>query len=433
MEWMILSLLSMGMYIPGLLLRYLPFARMYSARQKKSLFVVQGILLLVNGGLFYLVGTCWDMNLSFVKLSLCVFSMVTTGVNIAMIRGRWKEHLFTCGFSMLEDYCVVTIVAYGVYHIRGLEDVNDFIVGTIAFILLFIITFPVWRRILLKSVTPFLTIDCGGYWNTIWFIPIAMFLTCYVAMPGEIHTETIFQIISRLFILSAAVFVCLSVARDPAIMLAQLEMERRLNVQEEYYAQLAEQVEKARKSRHDFKHHIMAIRQYMKKDDKEGLALYCDQLLERNTVETEIPYTGNSAVDGVIYHYALLAKKHDIRFDYPAVCKNPGFHDMDFCVLLGNALDNAVAGCLTVQDNRYITVIADGDGASSRLLISNSFDGSVLEEGGRMLSRKRGNRSGVGIDSMRNVCEKYGAAMDIRYDENTFYVLFVFADGAESV
>ncbi len=428
MKWVVLSLISILMYLPGLLLRYLPFARLYSPRQKKVLFGAQGALLLINGAFFYLIGTYADMGMAYGKLVMFLFGVASTGVNILVLRDRWRELLFACGFALLVGQCVMNTVVFGVQRTIGLESTDEYFVGMMLFFLLFVLTFPIWLKMLKKSVTAFLDMDSAGYWKMVWFIPFGMFLTCYVAVPGRMYAETVFQVLSHYLMLVTAVFVCYGVARDVSVMQTQLRMERRLNMQEEYYTQLEEQVERARKSRHDFKHHIMAIREYSKQDDKEGLALYCDQLLERSTEETVIPYTGNSAVDGVIYHYALLAKEHGITFHYPAVCGNPGFDDMDFCVLLGNALDNAVAGCLTVQENRYITVVMDTDEASVRLMISNSFDGMVFEKDDRILSRKRDNRPGVGMESMRSICEKYGAALDYRYDEKVFQVLFVFTE-----
>ncbi len=426
MKWVILTLLSILMYLPGLLLRYLPFARLHSLRQKWILFGTQSALLFVNAVFFYVIGTQGDMGIVYGKFIMFLFGVVSTGVNILVLRSRWRELLFTCGFSLLVAQCVLNTVVYGMRRTIGFDGVDDYFVGMMLFFLLFMITFPAWMKMLKRSVTAFLDMDVAGYWKMVWFIPIGMFLTCYVAVPSHMYAETIFQLLSHYLMLVTAVFVCHGVAKDVSVMQMQLEMERRLNMQEEYYTQLAEQVERARKSRHDFKHHIMAIREYIKQDDKEGMSLYADQLLERSTEEIVIPYTGNSAVDGVIYHYALLAKEHGIKFQYPAVCRNPGLQNMDFCVLLGNALDNAVAGCLTNGQERFIKVVMDEDEVSMRLMISNSFDGNVLEKDGKILSRKRGNRPGVGMASMRSICEKYGVGMDCRYDEKVFQVLFIF-------
>ncbi len=428
MKWAILALLSILMYLPGLMLRYLPFARLYSTRQKRVLCGVQGGLLLVNGVFFYFIGTYAEMGIVYGKLVMLLFGVVSTGVNILVLRDRWQELLFACGFSLLVGQCVMNTMVYGMQRTIGLKSVDDYFVGMVVFFLLSVVTFPVWLRMLKRSVSAFLDMDSAGYWKMVWFIPFGMFLTCYVAVPSDMYAQTAFQVLSHYVMLVTAVFVCHGVARDVSVMQTQLRMERRLNMQEGYYTQLADQVERARKSRHDFKHHMMAIREYMKKDDKEGLALYCDRLLERGKEEIVIPYTGDPAVDGVIYHYALLAKKHGITFHYPAVCRNPGLEDMDFCVLLGNALDNAVTGCLTVQENRYINVVMDTDEGAVRLMISNSFDGFVSHKDDKIFSRKRDNRPGVGLESMRSICGKYGAAVDYRYNEKVFQVLFVFME-----
>lgn len=59
------------------------------------------------------------------------------------------------------------------------------------------------------------------------------------------------------------------------------------------------------------------------------------------------------------------------------------------------------------------------------LLISNTFDGVVREKDGQFLSRKRENSPGIGLESIRSICDKYDAIMDIRYDSRTFLLLLV--------
>ena len=43
----------------------------------------------------------------------------------------------------------------------------------------------------------------------------------------------------------------------------------------------------------------------------------------------------------------------------------------------------------------------------------------------RILSRKRDHEPGIGLESMRAICEKHDAVMDIRYDAKTFNVLLM--------
>ena len=211
------------------------------------------------------------------------------------------------------------------------------------------------------------------------------------------------------------------------MIIALREMHQRIIFQEEYYHNLSEQVERDRKLRHDFKHHILAIREFMKRDDKEGLSLYCDQLQESSVVQkVVIPYTGNAVVDGIVYHYAQLCEEHQIAFDYPSVYKGAVIDNMDFGVLLGNALENAIAGCLTVPEGRFICITAEDSEYGMNVMISNSFDGKVEEKNGMIFSRKRNHEPGIGLSSMKSICEKNNGEMDIRYDDKVFSLLFCF-------
>ena len=53
-------------------------------------------------------------------------------------------------------------------------------------------------------------------------------------------------------------------------------------------------------------------------------------------------------------------------------------------------------------------------------MVSNSFDGVVKNKHENIMSRKAKNREGVGLVSIRSVCEKYNGTLDINYNDNTF-------------
>ena len=49
----------------------------------------------------------------------------------------------------------------------------------------------------------------------------------------------------------------------------------------------------------------------------------------------------------------------------------------------------------------------------------------MLKKGDKFFSRKRDNREGVGILSMKSICEKYGGMITFDYDENTFNTMIL--------
>lgn len=142
-------------------------------------------------------------------------------------------------------------------------------------------------------------------------------------------------------------------------------------------------------------------------------------------VSGEIPYTGNAAADGVVYHCLQSCGQEGVDFRYSGTIHSNGISDMDLCVLLGNALDNALAGCLTIPKNRSIQLICQSEKQVLSILVRNTFDGNIIQTNGEFQSRKQEGRIGVGMHSMQLVCSRYGGTMETVWDENHFTIMFL--------
>ena len=415
------AILCTAAHIPLLVMRYSPFSEIVNKRQKKQLIAVYTIFLLLDLGINLTLAKFDALSFAFYKQSLVFFSVLMTIVNIVVIRKRVREHLFTCGLTSVFFLACFTVVCY----IESLANFYDesltLVVNALLMIAITILSYPIIEKQLDKAVTPFLDIDTGHYWRDVWIIPCAMFITCYLTIPYDAYAETITQVLSRVFMMLATFFTCRSIVRDYERIVEQQVMSNQINMQKRYYESLAENVEKTRKSRHDLKHHIATITRFAELDEKEELLNYCNNLVQMQYSEVNIPYSGNVAADGILFHYAGISQKNNISFNISGVFNSGEIADVDLCVLLGNALDNAVTGCLTVKDKRYINITTKNDGNVLAIMISNSFDG-VIENNqkGNILSRKRDNREGVGITSIKSVCEKYGGSLNIDYTCDTF-------------
>ena len=106
-----------------------------------------------------------------------------------------------------------------------------------------------------------------------------------------------------------------------------------------------EEMEAEREVRHNFKHQLAALKGFLETGNTEELRQYCDTLENQLLNIAEIPYTGNAAADGVLYHYACIAKEENISFEVCCRLDKLSISDTDLCCLLGNVLDNAVTAC----------------------------------------------------------------------------------------
>lgn len=425
MDILLSSLACMLANTATTVMRYLPFENIITKKQKKVLAISHSIMLL----LFFAINliSCYhlDIKLLFLKNSFVVYDVALTLVNIIVIKKHIREHLFTCGLIEIIMLTIFTIEMYIINSFITIGTLLSYILICVLMVILFAISYPYVKYQLISTVTPFLNIESDVYWKNIWLIPYVMFYASFILIPNNVHVKDFDTVINNVLITIATVFICRSIADDYKRVEENLAMQAQYNKQKEYYTVLSEKVAEQRKFKHDFKHHLLAIEHFCETQNREGLMEYCNELLQVQDKEAEIPYTGNGAVDGVLYSYYATAKKNNISFNIKGIFESSGIADIDLCVLLGNAIDNAIAGCMKVEDNRFIDIQSKTIGNVLAITISNSYDGVVIEEKGKIFSRKKSGRIGVGIASIKSICDKYGGSVEIKHDETSFKLMIL--------
>lgn len=421
-------LLTAGM-LSGVLLRYAPFEAIVSKNQKHLLFALYTVCSIINTAVIIIAMHYLGIDFAFdyLRYGGIIFATAMMIVNSAVIKGKFREHLFVYGIVLNCNYLLMTIPNYVVSLIRMPSTVYYLFAVLVIFVLSLILTYVPLKDLLRFTVSPFLYLETGRYWNTVWFIPITYFGTKFLSLGGEHNTGSISQMLSSLLSGIIIVFLCIKLAADRKRMMDSLEIEKQLADQKIHYAEMQSKVEALRRTRHDMKHHIEAIRRYIATDDKEGLSIYCDDLSIANNLDrASLPYTGNVAVDGVVYKYMQLCNGENTDFSYSGTVKNGDISDMDICVLIGNALDNAYNACLTIPEGRYIRMMCRSEPRLLTIIVQNSFDGKIEQtDDNVIISRKRGDRPGVGITSMEAVCNRLGGTIEKNWNENTFNLMIM--------
>lgn len=424
MERLVLTLLCTAVHIPSIAMRYAPFRELVEPKKKRLLSLIYLLTLCVIGLMYYFVDIGHLVLVH--KLILHAATFVLAMVNIFLIPGHWREHWCAAGLASMQ----ISSAYYGsVFLCLRLFNIDSLIMQIAVSSLITLLIFSLLHKLYINStrrtITPFLGADSKEYWQHVWFLPMLLFFAMFFSTPLDYYSDELHLLVCRLFILITTIALSSAVAKDYEYMRHRVELAQHINIQQDYYDALCERVEIARRNRHDFKHHMAAIRRYIDNDDKSGLTDYWLELQEHVSHVIEVPYTGNSALDGVLLRYAKLCSRHDIRFEYSGTIQKLVITNTQLCALLGNALENAYTGCMTVDQDRYITVTMRKDHNEQSILIENCYDGVIDIENGAILSRKRDHAAGVGLESMRSICETVGAHIDIRYDEKTFRVLLL--------
>lgn len=419
------TLLFAFVFVPCLFLNctvcLAPFLGHLNAKQFHRIYRSYSLLCLAMILIFYCAARMEQASFALIKYSVLSWAVLIPMILTLVYPRYWQEYIFCSTLVTMLNYLLGAFAAYLTNHFYGWDSIETYIgVELLSSLFMGICYYPI-RQLILRTLRPFLSSERNTFWRSIFLLPAAMLLSAYFMLPSNEHIVSFSQVLSRFFMIVTTFFICNSMSKEYALYKEKQEMTEQLRQQKLYYVQIGQELEQARRQRHDFKHHLVTIQHYIETQNITGLQEYMGSMSAQNEMCTPIPYSGNSPADGVIYHFVQQSHADHIQFSYQGTIRSDGIADTDLCVLLGNALDNALTGCMTIPENRFIYLTVQSKKQLLSILIQNSFDGIVEEsKGGRMLSRKRQNCEGIGIRSMESICKRYGGTLEYSWDANTF-------------
>ncbi|MEE0733965.1 MAG: GHKL domain-containing protein [Acutalibacteraceae bacterium] len=198
----------------------------------------------------------------------------------------------------------------------------------------------------------------------------------------------------------------------------QLQMQRR------EYEDVCKKMEMGRTYRHDMRHHLLVLEGLAKQSDTESMAQYIGNLNGQLSEIEKESYCENSTVNAVLA--SCIGQAKEAHCTVTAKIYLPGdipFDEMDICVVLANALENAVNACKKVyeEDKRYIHVAAElVDGRKLTISVENPCNVplSFQADGFPIVPEREGH--GIGLKSIDAVTKKYNGMFHCECKEGEF-------------
>jgi len=205
-------------------------------------------------------------------------------------------------------------------------------------------------------------------------------------------------------------------------------MENLLRVQREQYKMLQSRINENRRARHDFRHHRAVIRDMVSRGDLDALRQYIDEYDSKLTETKDRNYSSNLIVNALLSFYADNAEKLGIKFS--TSIKLPDkllIPDTEFCVLLGNLLENAIDACkkekasVTPASDPVIRVLIMQNGVSNlTVAVDNSCSNMPVWKDNELISTKH-NGKGIGTESIRYIARLYNGEARFEWHDGIFY------------
>jgi hypothetical protein len=232
-------------------------------------------------------------------------------------------------------------------------------------------------------------------------------------------------------ILGIASLFCIMFSYKKLLENFQLNTKLSLLKQEEhslsqYVAEAKNRYEKTKSFRHDIKNHIAVLKKLLQEEKTEQAINYIRDM-DEITEELSFPCNTNNPVADILIENKLGMVKNmgidiscSLSLPYPCLVR-----DIDFAIILSNALDNAIYACKSMDNHvgKYIRVSGKIQGDFILLEIENSCQKKGLF------------RKGTGLLNIQTVAEKYHGAVNVKVQNNSFLlsVLLIIPQRSESI
>jgi sensor histidine kinase regulating citrate/malate metabolism len=211
---------------------------------------------------------------------------------------------------------------------------------------------------------------------------------------------------------------------DFAVSTSRLQMaEKLIAMQKEYYIALNRQMNEIREIKHDINHFTNVMLTLAEEGNLERLKIFLSEYCEKSRMDQLPVFCEHTVCNSIIGYYYLRAKEDETLFESNCnITQQSIMSDSDFCIVLGNALENAIAACRQMDPSlpRFISIYAGIMKGQRLIKVINSYDGVLKIKDGKYITMKDGNSHGFGIHNMIKVVKGYGGFVKLEHNDNTF-------------
>jgi hypothetical protein len=212
-----------------------------------------------------------------------------------------------------------------------------------------------------------------------------------------------------------------------------LQQQQIMERQHQQYLLQKSSAETVQRNYHDLKN---ILRYLESASNKQDVQAYVRKVMgEVRPYETFVN-TGNETIDILLNDKLALCQAEQIPC---TVDVNGALLDfispLDLCILVGNAMDNAIEACLKLPDTKARSISVKSAQRSGFVLfcVRNSFNGNLREQDGRLFTTKSTDveSHGFGLENMRRVVVSYDGEMSTQRQGTEFVLTLLFPLAAQ--
>ena len=208
----------------------------------------------------------------------------------------------------------------------------------------------------------------------------------------------------------------------------QNRMEQQFVFQEQKYEQASQSFKSIGSIIHDTNKHLVYLNECIERCEYDEAKHYVCTAIEHIDKSYKRINTGFLPVDALVSNSLSISESNNIKFksDINIEKERINIERYDFCVALGNLLDNAVEAARNVvnPDDRYISVSIIT--ADNSLIINIENSSERISNPDLKTDKKNVLLHGYGISNVKAISEKYGGVFTIERRESSCEATLIF-------
>lgn len=180
---------------------------------------------------------------------------------------------------------------------------------------------------------------------------------------------------------------------------------------------------------HDFKHHIVLLKNYLENCEYEKAIQYLGRIVEPVERLSKFVYTGCDVLDLVLNIKGDEANQKGIRYQVEVDGEfKTNINENDLANIFFNLLDNAIEACEKItESNKWIRVMIKRKNQIHIVKIENSIGSPVIMAGGEYQTAKDNKEChGVGMKSVESCVRHYNGNVSWSHTGDVFTVVITF-------
>lgn len=230
-------------------------------------------------------------------------------------------------------------------------------------------------------------------------LPLLLFIYIVIALLNEMHANQVMN-----------------------LKLSTLNALR--NSEKHYYDFVIETWQNTRRVRHDLKHYILLLNEYMQNKEYDKLQYRLQKMLNYTESLKRVTLSGNEIIDGIVGYWQVQSQDKLIDFNTDISFKEIRIDDIDLSIVLGNALENAYTAVQSsVMEKPFINIKIKEKAGLILLDISNNYSTPIVIKNDTFYSGKRNfNEPGTGVENIKLIVEKYHGYHKINIANGIFHL-----------